>query len=287
MKKIVMTGVTSGLGVEWLYELDRLSEAEFFIIARNKSKFENIVNNRPLKNEFRFIECDFNSIKSIKMAADLISTYTDVVDLLINNAGVWSSEEIEYSNDNIEVTFAVNQVAPYILTGKLLNALSKSEHSLIINTASFRHSDANIDINDAQMASSFNAEQAYCNSKLYAILFTKHLARILNGTPISAVCFDPGIVDTPMLKVGFPRKLAWLYPVARRLIARSPLKGAETGVFLATERITKDLSGNYFKDMKVKKPSKMANDQSLASWLWCETEKISGYKYPELGKNIA
>ncbi|ROR99008.1 NAD(P)-dependent dehydrogenase (short-subunit alcohol dehydrogenase family) [Sinobacterium caligoides] len=282
MEKIVISGVTSGFGIEWLYELDKDKQAEFFILARNKAKFDAIVAARPLKNTAHFINCDFSALKSIESAAEKVSALTDSVDILINNAGVWSGDNIELSQDNIEMTFAVNQLAPYLLTGNLLPLLHRGKKSAIINTASFRHSDAKINRNDIEVKSDYNSELAYCNSKLYSILFTKQLAGLLKDTSISVNCFDPGIVDTPMLKQGFPKKLNFLYPFVRRFIARTPKKGAETGVYLANNTAGDNVSGQYFKDKKIKKVSSLASDPSLAKWLWSESERLSGYSYPSL-----
>jgi len=281
MEKIVISGVTSGFGVEWLYELDVKKNAEIFVLARNENKFNALIKHRPLKNKVHFIECDFSSLKSIESAVGKIILLTESIDLLINNAGVWSGENIEFSQDGVEITFAVNQLAPYFLTGKLLPLLKKSPQSKIVNTASFRHSDAKIDKNDIELRNNFNAELAYCNSKLFSILFTKHLARRLSGSTVSVNCFDPGIVDTPMLKQSFPKKLSFLYPLVRRFIARPPKKGAETGVFLSNLETNKGISGEYFKDNKVKKVSVLAENESMAEWLWHQSRELSGYAYPD------
>jgi NAD(P)-dependent dehydrogenase (short-subunit alcohol dehydrogenase family) len=284
MEKVVISGVTSGFGIEWLYKIDEEKKAEFFILARNEEKFKCLVKGRPLKNIAHFVECDFLSLKSINLAVEIIASLTDNIDLLINNAGVWSDEDIEYSQDGIEVTFAVNQIAPYVLTGKLLPLLGESIKSTIINTASFRHEDAKVDKEDIELKNNFNAELAYCNSKLFSILFTRSLAKYLSGSNISINCFDPGIVDTPMLKKGFPKKVSFLYPIVRKFIARSPKKGAETGVFLSDLEFTKNVSGKYFKDKKIKKVSALAEDDSLGEWLWDKCESLSGYSYPDLVK---
>lgn len=284
MEKIVMSGVTSGFGIEWLYALDKDRNAEFFVLARSEDKFNSLVNCRPLKNTAHFIECDFGSFKSIDLAVERIASLTDNIDLLINNAGVWAGEDIEYSQDGVEVTFAVNQLAPYLLTGKLLPLLCKSIQSKIINTASFRHSDAKVDKEDIELKNNYNAESAYCNSKLFVILFTRRLAKHLSGSNIFTGCFDPGIVDTPMLKKAFPKKIVFLYPIVRKFIARSPKKGAETGVFISDIAFGKNVSGEYFKDKKVKKVSALAEDELLGEWLWDKCEGMSGYSYPDVVK---
>lgn len=281
MKKVVISGVTSGFGIEWLYQLDLEIQAEFFVLARNREKFERLIRSRPLNNTVHLIECDFGSLASTDNAASKIGSLTEDVDILINNAGVWSADEITFSNDGIEITFAVNQLAPFVLTGKLLPLLEASSSARIVNTASFRHSDAIVNKTDIQLKDNFNAQLAYCNSKLYSVLFTQKLAKVLSNSNITVNCFDPGIVDTPMLEQAFPKKLSFLYSFFKRFIARTPEKGAETGVYLSISENCDGVSGQYFKDRKSKEVSKIAQDNALESWLWEESEKLSGYVFPQ------
>ena len=142
--------------------------------------------------------------------------------------------------------------------------LKKSESASIINTASFRHKDAKVALHDIELRLNFDAEQAYCNSNLYTVLFTKKLAFLLRDSNISVNCFDPGIVDTPMLAQAFPKYLRSVFPLFKRLFVRTPDKGAETGVFLTDKT---NVTGGYFRDCKLKKVSKLAADNSLSDWL--------------------
>jgi len=279
MEVIVITGATSGFGVDWLYELDKSKNAVFLILGRDEERFNRGITERPLVNKSHFIKCNLDSIASIKDAVSDISSLTDRVDILINNAGVWSAENICMSQDNIELTLAVNQLAPFVLSGLLLPLLKSSQSARIINTASFRHRDAKIDFKDIELKHNFNAEKAYCNSKLYSILFTKKLASMLKGTQVNVSCFDPGIVDTPMLRQAFPKTLNFMFPLFKRFIARTPVQGAATGVFLSNTQIENITSGGYFKNCKLNRVSKQADDNSAADWLWSESERLTGFKY--------
>jgi NAD(P)-dependent dehydrogenase (short-subunit alcohol dehydrogenase family) len=279
MENIVITGVTSGFGIHWLYELDKGSDITFFILARNEKKFNEMLKQKALTNAVHFITCELDSFQSIANAVCAIAALTDNVDTIINNAGVWSDNEFSTSKDHIELTLAVNHLAPYLLTGQLITLLKNSTNPRIINTASFRHKDAKVDIKDIELRENFSAEQAYCNSKLYSVLFTKKLAQLLKDTTISVNCFDPGIVDTPMLKAAFPKGLNSIYPIFRKLIARSPQKGAETGVFLSQKSICNLGSGEYYKNSKIKAVSKQGNNQALIDWLWNESIRLTGFKY--------
>ncbi|CAM4104901.1 SDR family NAD(P)-dependent oxidoreductase [Pseudoalteromonas byunsanensis] len=283
--KIVISGATSGFGVSWLRQLDNKQQAEFFVLARNRCRFDALIEREPLKNPVHYVECDLGSLRSIERACDHIKSVTGHIDILINNAGIYPKNELELSPDHIEMAFAVNQLAPYYLTGKLLPLLNNARQARVVNTASFRHKDAKVNTSDIELVSQFNAEHAYCNSKLFIILFTRYLAKLLQHSTISVNCFDPGIVDTPMLKQAFPKSLTLLYPLARRIIARSSFKGAQTGVFLSLATECECTTGQYFKDNKVITTSKKAKDDELASWLWRECERLSGFCYPTLPIN--
>jgi len=279
MQRIVITGVTSGFGQQWLYQLDKQPDIEFFVLARNKHKFQSMLIQQPLKNRAHFVQCDLMSIDSIHAAADQITKLTDNIDILINNAGHWSDRTFTPSVDGIESTLAVNQIAPFLLTGRLLPLLAQAKQARVINTASFRHTDAKLKLDDIQLREDFNAELAYCNSKLYSVLFTQSLAEKLTSSRITVNCFDPGVVDTPMLKQALPIWLSPFYSVIKRVIARSPDKGAETGVFLSQSMQEATQSGHYFKDKKIKSTSETAKDPSLMQWLWQQSSQLSGFDY--------
>ncbi len=279
MKKIAITGVTSGFGVNWLYQLDRADNVVFYVLARDEKKFTQMVQQKPLRNSVHFIQCDLSSLESVGIAAEEVKKLTGSIDVLVNNAGVWAGDDFHETVDGVELTLAVNHLAPFVLTGKLMGLLEKSAAPRIVNTASFRHSDAKVDFEDIELRKGFSAEQAYCNSKLYSILFTRKLAHLTKEKGISVNCFDPGIVDTPMLRQAFPKKLLPIYPLFRRYLARTPDKGAETGVYLSMSPLCMDISGKYFKDARVKQPKKLAKDDGLADWLWEESVRLTRFDY--------
>lgn len=280
MNSIAATGVTSGFGSNWLSLLDSKVEANIYVLARDRGKYNRLLASNRFKNPLHFVECNLASMKSVEVAAQFIRNQTDSLDVLINNAGVWSGNNRCLSEDDIELTLAVNQLAPYKLTGELLPLLSNASSARIVNTASFRHSDAKIHLTDIELKEGYSAAQAYCNSKLFTILFTKQLSRRFENSNLTVNCFDPGIVDTPMLRQALPPSMALLYPLFRRLVARTPDKGAETGVFLSTDTSCENINGRYFKDMKERKTSKLALDSSLENWLWSESERLTEFTYP-------
>jgi len=270
-----MTGVTSGLGAEWLYQLDQTESATFYILARSPDKCQRMIASRPLINRFFVIYADCDSLKSIADAAQAVVDLTDSVDLLVNNAGIWSNPAEERSKDGFEMIFAVNHLATFVLTEKLLPLLSAASSARIVNTASFMHWVAWLDQADVELKNKFNSLRAYSNSKLFTILATQQLARRLKGGNIQVNCFDPGIVNTPMLSHAWPRALLIFFPLFSKLIARSPQKGAETGVFLSTSSQCQGITGQYFRDKKVARISWKARKSGLSDWLLHESRRLT------------
>ncbi|MGM0594288.1 MAG: SDR family NAD(P)-dependent oxidoreductase, partial [Pseudomonadota bacterium] len=234
---------------------------------------------RPLRNGVHYIHCDFSSLESVHHAADEVASLTDSVDVLANNAGIWAGDTFSESKDGIEMTLAVNHLAPYVLTGRLMGLLENANEGRVVNTASFRYADAVLDNADIELRGNYSAEQAYCNSKLYCILFTRRLADLVQEKGITVNCFDPGIVDTTMLRQAFPKKLLPIYPLFRRYFARSPEKGAKTGVYLSSSPVCKSVSGKYYKDFKEKRPRKLVHDEALVDWLWDESVRLAQFDY--------
>lgn len=284
MKRIVMSGITSGIGLSWLKLLDQAVKAKFYLLVRNEQKFYEQVSVRPLANDYNLIQCSLDSLESVENAAVQIQQCTNSIDILINNAGIWPDDERALSCEGFELTLAVNHLAPYLLSCKLIQQLQNSSAARIINTASFRHSDAKVDMEDFQLRKGYTAARAYCNSKLYNILFTQKLAELLSETTVTVNCFDPGMVDTPMFPKGFPGPLLFLYPFVRRHMARTPEKGAETGLYLSVSSECREMTGFYFKDCKQKKPSMKTRNRTVTDWLWHESNRLTGFGYSN--KNV-
>lgn len=265
---VVMSGVTSGFGVDWLKGLYNQLDATFYILARNKVKFERLIEALPAhkRDEISFVECDVASFESICNAISQIKGEVSAVDLLVNNAGVFPNKAPLYLEGGIEQTFAINHLAPLLITLLLKDKLIKSKAPKIINTSSFQHANASLQLNDVHFKhSKFNALLAYQNSKLCITLSTRYLAKHLPSN-ITVTCYDPGIVDTAMTKQAVPTLVALVYPLFR-LFFRSSEKGAETGVYLSLEKNSNLRSGGYYRDKLLKEPSKDAKSTKLAERL--------------------
>jgi NAD(P)-dependent dehydrogenase (short-subunit alcohol dehydrogenase family) len=187
------------------------------------------------------------------------------LDVLVNNAGAMYGTR-QLTKDGIELTWAVNHLAPFLLSKLLLQRLKESAPARIITTASQAHQGAHIPFDDLNAERSYRGFGRYCETKLANILFTTELARRLDGTGVTANCFHPGLVAT-----GFNRNNGLLMDLGMtilRPVSRSPEKGAETLVWLATSPDVANVSGGYFSDQEQRSSSPEAQDTETARRLW-------------------
>ena len=177
----------------------------------------------------------------------------------------------QLTTDGIELTWAVNHLAPFLLTTLLLDRLKESAPARIITTASEAHQGAHIRFSDLNAERSYRSFGRYSETKLANILFTSELARRLEGTGVTANCFHPGLVAT-----GFNRNNGLLMDLGMTIlkpVSRSPQKGADTLVWLATSPDVANVSGGYFIDHQQRPPSPEAEDTETAGRLWEISER--------------
>lgn len=205
------------------------------------------------------------------LAADLASH--DRLDVLVNNAGIVTRRRI-LSADGIETQFAVNHLAPFLLTHLLLDLLKRSRPSRIVNVSSDAHSRGRIDFDDLQGARRYGHLKAYYQSKLANVLFTRELARRLTGTGVTVNCLHPGVIATHLLAstMWLPRSLEGVL----RLFFRNPEQGARTSVHLATSPAVEGITGRYFRECSEHQPSSEAQDDQMAARLWQVSEQLAG-----------
>jgi NAD(P)-dependent dehydrogenase (short-subunit alcohol dehydrogenase family) len=218
--------------------------------------------------------CDLASLSSIRACAREFSEQWDRLDVLIHNAGVLPQKRQE-SKDGIELNFAVNFLAPFLLTSLLLPLLKQSAPSRVINVSSSMHREGTIDFNDLQSKKSFDKYKAYAQSKLALLLFTKKLAKELQGSGVTVNALHPGVVGTEMTMQNVRR----MNPVAAFVFKRTlvtPAQGAETSIYLATSPEVANISGEYFDKKKVAPASALASDAELATKLWDISAKLVG-----------
>jgi len=276
-KRVLITGATNGIGLAAAEELARRG-ASLAIVARDDAKAAEAVRRiEAVGNEVvDVLKADLTSQASVRaLAAEALERYARI-DVLVNNAGA-IFEKRQLSEDGVELTWALNHLAPFLLTELLLDRLKASAPARVITTTSDAHKGAEIPWDD------LNAEQTwggrgfkrYGQTKLANILFTAELARRLEGSGVTANCFHPGLVAT-----GFNRNNSGLMRVAMTVVkpfSRSAEKGAETLVWLADSDEAGAQNGGYFIDCKLAQPEPPARDMDSARRLWEVSEQqLSG-----------
>lgn len=274
-KTIVITGATSGIGQ---VAAERLAErgARIVQIARSKERGEaakaRLTSIRDAGHTVHY--ADLSRISEMKRIALEVSAAEPSIDVLINNAGAMFSSR-QLTEDGLELTFATNHAAYFVVTLGLLDRLRATPASRIVSTASDAHRGAKLDFNDLQSERGYSGFGVYRKSKLANILFTRQLAKRVTGTTANSL--HPGFVSTRFGNEsgGF---LGLVIRMAK-LGAITPEKGAETIVYLASSADVGGVSGEYFYKCKRSTPTAEALDDESAKRLWEETERLTGVRF--------
>jgi retinol dehydrogenase 12 len=275
-KTCVLTGATSGIGYAIAKGL-AIRDFHLVLIGRNPRKGQAAIDNI---NELTgnpsvsYYNVDLCSQKEIRQAADAISRHHSQIDVLINNAGVWTSRR-ELTDDNIEKQFAVNHLAYFLLTHLLYPNIARSGDGRIINMGSDSHKYGRIHFSDLNLRQSYHGLKAYGQSKLANLLFTYELHRRKKEDHVSVYCVQPGLVKTDIgVKHTNPfHSFMWKL---RRVGGISPDQAAETAIYLATSPDAARKSGLYWDRSKPKTSSELSRDEITAARLWKVSEEMCG-----------
>ncbi len=271
----LITGANAGIGRVAAQDLARRGGTVLLLCRsgeRGRTALEEI--RRSSGNDSVFlIAADLSSQRQVRGAAEEFLRRFERLDVLINNAGVLAGRQRRVSEDGLEMTFAVNHLAPFLLTGLLLDRLRASAPARIVTVSSGAHRRGVIDFDDLQGERRYSAVAAYCQSKLANALFTRELAQRLEGTGVTANCLHPGLVSTSLFRATVP----WLRTVFRfaRPFILTPEQGADTVIYLASSSEVADVSGLYFEKRKAVQPSDAARDAEAARRLWEESEALT------------
>ena len=264
---IVITGGTSGLGYRTAFILAQDSKNKIILIGKNKAKGEQAIkslNNETKNKNLSFLQVDLSSIFETSSLKEKLANKK--IDVLINNAGALFYSRIE-SEDGIEKTFALNHLSYFILSNLLLKHKIIKNGGRIINVASGAHRGVDINFDDIEMVTNYNGWISYKKSKLCNILFTKKLSELALKNNITVNCLHPGFVKT-----GFGKNntgvIGLIIKSLMTLFAIRVEEGAETIIYLATSDNVKNISGEYFYESKVNKPSNFAENNKSADNLW-------------------
>jgi NAD(P)-dependent dehydrogenase (short-subunit alcohol dehydrogenase family) len=273
-KVVVLTGGTSGIGRVAANELSRRG-AKIVLIARDRVRavdaLADITKAGPGLEHRTFI-ADLASIADTGRVAAEIAAAEPRIDVLINNAGALFNRR-QLSPDGVELTFALNHMAYFVLAEGLKQTLIHSAPARIVNTASGAHRGATLNLDDLQSERGYAGFAVYSRSKLCNILFNRELARRLDGTGVTSNCLHPGFVAT-RFGDSSGGLLQSLMSIAK-LGAISPAKGAETIIYLASSPAVGAVSGEYFYKCAPDTPSPQAQDDAMASKLWAASERLA------------
>ncbi len=275
-KTVLITGANSGIGRATAEALAGMG-ATVLACGRNKHKLEEAAEAIRLatgSDRVKTFVADLSSMSEVRRLAKEIRESTDRLDVLINNAGVAVDQRTE-TVDGLEVIFAVNYLAPFLLTTELLPLLKQSAPARVITVSSALHASVkSFDLDDLQSRESFKWDTAYNKAKLAEILFSGALARRLGGTGVTSNSLHPGVVATDFGADGDLNGFnAFLFRVMKWFLP-GPKAGAATSIYLATSPDAAEVSGGYFEKSAQKEPSKLAQDEALAERLWAASELL-------------
>ena len=279
-KTVVISGATNGIGKAAAIELSKENPKLLFTYRNQHLADELLAEIKALSPDtlVHSVYCDFSKQDSIKKCADEIIDLCGNIDVLINNAGVVNTSYHETS-EGIENTFAVNHLGYFLFTNLLLNKLKGENEARIVNVSSAAHSFVKeMQWEDINFKNNFGQGlRPYGQSKLANLLFTRYLSIKLSTENISVNAIHPGGVNTSL---GSQNK-AW-YSKPLRLILRpffrSPLKGAESIIYLATKQ-DDGVTGEYFVDSKIHKSSTYSKNLEEAHKLWGLSEELVGQTF--------
>jgi NAD(P)-dependent dehydrogenase (short-subunit alcohol dehydrogenase family) len=270
----VVTGANRGIGRATAEGLARMG-ATVILVCRRKEDGEavsrQIAAQAPVAPDV--VTADLSSQLSIRQAAGYIQGRYPSLHVLINNAGVIPPRR-EVTVDGLEMQFAVNHLAYFLLTNLLLPQIEAGAPSRIINVSSGAHTHATIDFDDLQAQRSYQPKSVYARSKLANILFTYELSRRLAGTGVTVNCLNPGVVATRMLADYMGVPLAG--PALARTFGASPEEGAATSIYLASSPELEFVTGKYFERKQPTTSSPASHDEAVARRLWELSERLAG-----------
>jgi NAD(P)-dependent dehydrogenase (short-subunit alcohol dehydrogenase family) len=270
----VVTGASSGIGLYTALGLARFG-MQVVMAGRDRARTETarrLVAERSGSERIETMLADFSRLAEVRrLAAEILSAH-ERIDVLINNAGLFSPK-YRLSADGFELTFAVNHLAPFLLTNLLLERLKASAPARLITVASEAHRRERIDIGDLTRPRDGTMMRAYGRSKLCNILFTRELASRLDPGEVVVTCLHPGMVATAIAQRGGFVEFGWRL---MKPFMIGPEQGAETPVFLATVLDATPFHGSYVIRKALAEPDAAARDSGLAHRLWDESARLAG-----------
>jgi NAD(P)-dependent dehydrogenase (short-subunit alcohol dehydrogenase family) len=284
VKTILITGATDGIGKHLAMKL--ASEGHQVILhGRNPKKLESAlqeVRAVSLRGRVSSYLADFSKLADVYRFVKEIKRDFQRIDVSFNNTGLYAGKERKASAENVELTFMLSVLVPYILTTELSPLLEKSADGRVINTSSYMHHFAKVKDLDFGFENNYNPGLAYNNSKLYTIWMTCYLARdfFLKGSNITINSYHPGLISTNLGNdSSYEKTKKSLFGRLMKSFSKDLDEGIETGYYLTLSEEVRGLTGYYFDEKKVKSVSEKGYTFRKAQKLmdYCQ-EKIKMFK---------
>lgn len=279
-KVVLITGGNAGIGRQTAIALAKQG-AQVVIACRNMEKGRAAlvdIKEKANSEKVDVLECDLSKFEDVRNLAKTFKSTYNRLDVLLNNAGLIVSEHA-LTKDKYEMQIGVNHLAHFLLTLSLLDLIRQSAPSRIVSVASKAHYDGSINFDRFQgRPKKYSGLKSYAQSKLANVLFTRALAKRLEGTDVTVNCLHPGVVRT---QIG--NKSGWLTSMVWSLIKPFMItaeKGARTSVYLASSPEAAQFTAKYFDEkQQVQEPSPHALDDDLAEQLWAYSEQATGVQF--------
>ncbi len=266
-KIVLITGSTDGIGKQTAIEL-AAKGARVIVHGRDEKRGKKAldeIKKASGNDQLDLAIADLSSQSQIVQLADKVCRDYRTIDILINNAGLFNKRRYT-TEKGYELTFAVNHLAPFLITGMLLNLMIEKPESRVVNVSSMAHADA-IDFDNLHGEINYNGHEAYGLSKLCNLLFTYELAERLKNYPTTVNALHPGVIDTKLLQKGYGSG------------GEDVQVGADNVLFVVTEPKLAKVSGKYFVNRKEAKSSGISYNIDVRKRLWVLSEQMTGFDY--------
>ncbi len=263
-KVALVTGATDGIGRQTVVELVTKHGFRVLVHGRTEAKAQATCQGLGVDHVVP-VWGDFAVLGQVRALAQQVRELAPVLDVLINNAGVFMKERELTPDGTAEITFHVNHLAPFALTHWVLPSLQAAPSARVVNVSSMAHQRGRVDLKDLQFEQRFDGYSAYSATKLMNVYFTHEFARRLaaSGSRVTTSALHPGVITTKLLRAGFGTSGASLEA------------GARTSVFCATAPALEGVSGRYYSDAREVPCAAHANDPKLEKGLYLESCRLA------------
>ena len=275
-KTVLITGGTGGIGRAAAIGLASMG-ARVGITGRDRARAGRVAaaiareSGNPAVDVF---VADLSSQTEVRrLAGEVLSAYPRLDVLLNNVGGFWAHRHV--TDDGLEHTFALNHLAPFLLTSLLLERLMASAPARVVTVSSGAQGMGEIDFDDLMGERKYSGQRAYSQSKLANVMFTYELARRIEGTGVTATALHPGVTRTAFGAEDSARAMAPMIAFLRPFM-RSPERGADTAVYLSNSPEAEGITGRYFANRKARKSHESSYDTATTARLWQVSAELVG-----------